>query len=203
MSRYRAIAAFVAVVTVATTLAGSAATTAAPSRPLPTKDHFYRYTGHTPLAKIHRGAILKRRSVTVSFGDQMTTPVAAEQLLYRTRDERGTPTVTVTTVLQPANPLPGPDIVGYLSFYDGFGSECDPSYTLPGGYAGTSSNEQEAEEEELLISHYLSSGLVVTVPDFEGEQLHWGAGQESGYSTLDSLRATEAYLHAPASTRSG
>lgn len=195
------IAALVVVAVVAGS--GTPATTAATSRPLPTKDHFYRYTGHKPLAKVHRGAILKRRSVTVALGDQTSTPVTAEQLLYRTRDEHGKPAVTVTTVLQPTAPQPGPEIVAYLSFYDGFGSECDPSYTLPGGYAGTSSNEQEAEEEELLISHYLSSGLVVTVPDFEGEQLHWGAGQESGYSTLDSLRATESYLHVPASTKVG
>jgi hypothetical protein len=192
-------------VTIAAAIVTSAAPTgiATPSRPLPTKDSFYRYAGPKPLGKVHPGTVLKRRQITITLGNQNPTPVTAEQLLYRTRDEQRKPTVTVTTVLQPSTPLPGPDIVGYLSFYDGFGPECDPSYTLAGGYAGTDSNEEEAEEEELLISHYLSAGLVVTVPDFEGEKLHWGASQESGYGTLDALRATESYLHVPRSTKVG
>jgi hypothetical protein len=179
------------------------AASATTSRPLPTKDHFYRYSGTKPLAAFHHGAVLRRRSVAVTLGDATTTPVAAEQLLYRTRDEQGRPVVTVTTVIQPETPAPGHDIVAYLSFYDGFGPECDPSYTLAGGYAGNDMNEQEAEEEELLIAHYLDAGLTVTVPDFEGERLHWGAGQESGYSTLDSIRATESYLRARRSTKVG
>jgi hypothetical protein len=172
-------------------------------RPLPANDSFYRYTGHKRLASIAPGTVLKQRPVTVSLGDQFPTPVTAEQLLYRTRTEHGKPVVTVTTVLPPPTPAPGPELVGYLSFYDGFGSECDPSYWLPGGYPGTDTNESEAEEEELLISHYLSLGWIVTVPDFEGEKLHWGAGQESGYNTLDAIRATETYLEVPATTKVG
>ena len=31
-----------------------------------------------------------------------------------------------------------------------------------------------------------AQGYAVTVPDFEGEHLHWVAGQESGWSTLDA-----------------
>ena len=46
----------------------------------------------------------------------------------------------------------------------------DPSYTLPGGYPGNQTNQNEADEEELLIAHYLEAGLTVTVPDFGG---HW------------------------------
>jgi hypothetical protein len=41
------------------------------------------------------------------------------------------------------------------------------------------------------------------VPDYEGENLDWGAGQESGYNTLDGIRATEHYLGVPASTQVG
>jgi len=32
------------------------------------------------------------------------------------------------------------------------------------------------------------------VPDFEGPDLHWVAGHESGWSALDGIRATESYL---------
>jgi hypothetical protein len=79
-----------------------------------------------------------------------------------------------------------PRIVGYLSFYDGLASKCDPSYTLEGGNPGATT-EQQAEEEELLASWYLSNGTIVTIPDFEGTGLDWMAGHESGYGTLDGV----------------
>jgi len=168
--------------------------------PLPSQDAFYSYTGTKPLKDIPRGAILKRRAIHVSFGTT-STPISAEQLLYRTTDQLGHPSVTVTTVIEPAVAL-APKIVGYLSFYDGLGDQCDPSYTIHGGQPDPMT-EQQAEEEELLVTFYLAHGFTVTIPDFEGEGLHWMAGRESGYGTLDALRATETYMHAPASTPIG
>lgn len=193
----------VACLVAAAVLVGAGATASGASnsgRPLPGHDSFYRYDGHRPLGAIRPGTVLKERPITVTLGPE-ATPISAAQLLYRTRDQRGRPAVTVTTVLRPALPLPGPDIVGYFSFYDGFGSECDPSYTLGGGTKGSSAEHGEATEEELLILHYVLLGMVVTVPDFEGEQLHWGANLESGDSSLDAIRATESFLHAPATTK--
>jgi hypothetical protein len=145
--------------------------------------------------------VLKHRSIQVAFGPA-TTPLMAEQLLYRTTDQLGHPTATVTTVIAPA-PIPAlSPIVGYLSFYDDLGGACDPSYTLAGGDPG-SSNQSEAEEEELLILFYVENGWIVTVPDFEGPHLHWMAGRQAGYGTLDALRATESALHLPATTKIG
>jgi hypothetical protein len=193
----------VALLAAAALVAGGsdAATATSTTRlPPPTHDGFYRYDGHRPLASLPRGTVVKKRAVRITLGGG-NAPFAAEQLLYRTRDGRGRPTVTVTTVLRPPAPLPGPDIVGYLSFYDGFGPRCDPSYTLRGGDPGSPASRSQSEEEELLILHYLSLGLIVTVPDFEGEHWHWGAGREAGYGTLDAITATEAYLGVPRSTR--
>ncbi|HXW79879.1 MAG TPA: lipase family protein, partial [Acidimicrobiales bacterium] len=127
----------------------------------------------------------------------------AEQLLYRTTDHQGEPSVTVTTVLEPAPAPPLPRIVEYLSFCDGLGSQCDPSYTLAGGDPGGSTNEQAADEEELLVSWYLSQDDIVTIPDFEGTGLDWMAGWESGYGALDAIRATESYLGVGAKTEVG
>jgi hypothetical protein len=136
--------------------------------------------------------VLKRRTVSLALGPA-TTPVQADQLLYRTTDQLGHPTATVTTVIAPS-PVPIlPRIVGYLSFYDGLGPKCDPSYTMAGGDAGSATNSQ-AEEEELLMAYYLANGWIVTVPDFEGPLLHWMAGRESGQATLDGIRATESAL---------
>lgn len=192
-----AVAGVVAGAALAGATAGSAAT--APNRPLPTHDVFYRYDGHTPLKAIKPGTVLKTRTVQVALGTT-ATPLPATQLLYRTTSELGRPEVTVTTVLASPVATATRHLVGYLSFYDGFGPQCDPSYTLAGGYAGNSTNESEAEEEELLILHYLASGYDVTVPDMEGERRDFGGGHEYGYASLDAIRATESSLHLPAST---
>ena len=161
---------------------------------LPSQDPFYTYSGRTPLKKIPPGTVLKQRSVQLAFGAGSSTPIPAEQLLYRTTGQLGQPTVTVTTVVQPATAPVVPRIVDYLSFYDGLGSQCDPSYTLAGGDPGDSTYAQEAEEEELLITWYLAHGDIVTIPDFEGTNLAWMTGRLSGYGALDAARATESYL---------
>ena len=170
---------------------------------LPADDPFYTYSGSQPLSDILPGTVLNQRSVNVAFGPGNSTPVVAEQLLYRTTGQLGQPTVTVTTVLQPTPAPVLPRIVGYLSFYDGLGSQCDPSYTLAGGDPGDSTYEQEAMEEQLLISWYLSHDDIVSVPDFEGTGLDWMAGWESGYAALDAMRATESYLQVASTTKIG
>jgi hypothetical protein len=169
--------------------------------PLPASDPFYRYTGSAPLATIAPGTILKQRAVTLALG-QNPVPLPAEQLLYRTADEVGKPSVTVTTVLKPALAAAAPKVVAYLSFYDSLSGKCDPSYTLQGGDPGAS-NTQLTDIEQALVLQYYSLGWVTTVPDFEGTGLHWTAGHEAGYGTLDAIRATETYLKAPASTPVG
>ena len=172
-------------------------------RTLPSQDPFYTYSGSKPLSTIPPGTVLKHRSVQLAFGPGNSTPIRAEQLLYRTTGQLGQATVTVTTVLEPTPAPVLPRIVDYLSFYDGLGSQCDPSYTLAGGDAGDSTYQQEAEEEELLITWYLSQGDIVTIPDFEGTGLHWMAGRESGYGALDAIRATESYLRIGPATKVG
>jgi len=173
--------------------AASASSASSATTPLPPgQDPFYLYTGTKPLKAVAPGTVLASRAITLAVGTT-STPVSAEQLLYRTTGERGQPTATVTTVIAPVGASSPPRLVGYLSFYDALGSQCDPSYTLQGGDPG-SANQQQTEEEELIIGSYVAAGFVLTIPDFEGENLEWTAGQESGYGTLDALRATESYL---------
>jgi hypothetical protein len=188
-----------AVLVAALTVLAPPATSAGPLPP--DRDPFYTYSGSTPLGRIAPGTVLKSRTVSLALGPQ-ATPVPADQLLYRTTGQLGQPTVTVTTVLRPGPTPVVPRIVGYLSFYDGLGAQCDPSYTLAGGDPGAT-NQQQAEQEEMLMLWYLSMGWIVTVPDFEGTNLEWMAGREAGYGTLDALRATEAHLHLGPSTKAG
>jgi hypothetical protein len=180
-----------ALVTIACACALSSASSAsASSGPLvPSNDPFYTSSGS--LGGIAPGAIIRRRSVTIAENGN-TTPVTATQVLYRTTGELGQPTATVATILEPAvHPLT--KIVSYQTAYDGLGSECDPSYTLQGG----NSSYSTAEDEEQIILGYVAAGDTVVVPDYEGEQLDWAAGQESGYNTLDGIRAAENLLGLP------
>ena len=170
--------------------------------PLPSQDPFYRYTGATPLAQLKPGTVLKTRQVTLA-ADTNATPLPATQLLYRTRDEVGNATATVTTVVVPPTAsVTTPNIIGYLSFYDSLADKCDPSYTLRGGDPGAN-NTQLSDAEQAFVQAYYATGSVVTVPDFEGPGLHWTAGHESGYGTLDAVRATEAYLKTGSSAKVG
>jgi hypothetical protein len=188
-----------AALTCALVLVASGTAAAQASGPVPpSKDPFYTYTGSKPLSQIAPGTVLKKRKVTLAISS-LKVRYSAEQVRYRTTGERGQPTVTVTTIIRPLTSTLGTKIVSYQMAYDALGSECDPSYTLRGGNPGDISSQEEA----LIMATYVTAGYTVTVPDYEGTSLDWGAGQESGYGTLDGIRATENYLHAPASTPVG
>ncbi|MDA8072720.1 MAG: lipase [Actinomycetota bacterium] len=198
--RARFLAAVLALTLVASAVSvgvGAPAAYASSSPQLPSRDAFYRYSG--PLASIAPGTVLRSRTVTIPWGG-LDTPVTATQLLYRTTTELGAPTVTVTTVLRPDLVLPvgilPVKIVSWQMFYDALGPQCDPSYTLRGG----NSSYGDAQEEEALMTPYLAAGDVLVVSDYEGENLAWGAGQQSGYETLDGIRAAEHWLQVPATT---
>jgi hypothetical protein len=168
----------------------AASALAAPA--LPSSDPFYSYSGS--LSGVAPGTVLRSRTVNIAENGT-STPITASQLLYRTTGEQGQPTATVTTVLRPASAALTTKIVSYQTAYDALGSQCDPSYTLQGG----NSSYSTAQDEEQVILAYLNAGDTVVVPDYEGEHLDWAAGQESGYATLDGIRAAESYLHAPRS----
>lgn len=173
----------------AVSLGGATAAGAAPQ--LPSQDPFYTYSGS--LADVAPGTVLKTRAITMSEVG-LTAPFSASQALYRTTGELGQPTMTVATIIKPLLPAPT-RIVSYQTAYDGLGSKCDPSFTLQGGSSGDSTSSAE----EQLIMAYVAAGDTVVVPDYEGVDLEWGAGQASGYGTLDGIRAAEHVLGLSAS----
>jgi hypothetical protein len=205
MSQLRRVAATLAATAVALSpsLLGSAQ---AVPPPLPHDDAFYQY-GVTPPTTAAPGDPIDSRAVDLttmvdlanalaaSNGKPFTTfDAPATQVLYRTQDELGRPSLTVTTVIEPrvVNPsVVSRGVVAYLSYYDGLADSCDPSYTLQGN---------SINGEKAVISTLLEQGYTVTIPDFEGEGLDWAAGHEAGWGTLDAIRATERSLHLPAST---
>ena len=183
------------VVSVLMAVTAPAATAAGPV-PVP-QDPFYTYSGPVPLSQIAPGTVLAHRQVSLTVLG-LTVPAATDQLLYRTTGELGQPTVSVTTVIRPLLAL-GTRIIAYQTAYDALGAQCDPSYTLQGGNTG----DTVAQVEATAITGYVVAGFTVTVPDYEGENLDWGAGQESGDGTLDAIRATEHFLAVGSSTPVG
>ncbi|MDQ6779409.1 MAG: lipase family protein [Actinomycetota bacterium] len=192
-SRPRRLLALLVLTALAAIGAASSARAVAPA--LPSSDPFYTYSGSTPLAQIAPGTVLKTRTIQVAISGSPSL-FNADQVLYRTSGELAQPTVTVTTIIKPLIAALGTKIVAYQTAYDGLGSECDPSYTLAGG----NSSYSTAQEEATIIEGYLAAGFTVDVSDYEGTKLEWAAGQESGYGTLDGIRATENDLGAPSST---
>jgi hypothetical protein len=179
--------------TAAILLSGApAANAAAPT--LPSQDPFYSYSGS--LSGVAPGTVLKSRPVHVSLSG-LRLPVSASQVLYRTTGELGQPTVTVATIVAPVLGIL-PNIVAYQTAYDGLGSQCEPSYTLQGGSSGDTTDKAE----EGVIAGLVAAGDIVVVSDYEGTNQDWGAGQESGYGTLDAIRAAEHSLELnPSGTR--
>lgn len=175
---------WISALTIAIVLGGASVAAAAPT--LPTQDPFYSYSGS--LNGIAPGTVLKTRAVTISASGS-SVPFSSSQVLYRTTGELGQPTVTVATIIKPLLGAP-PKIVSYQTAYDGLGSQCEPSYTLQGGNSGDST----ASAEEIVIAGYVGLGDTVVVSDYEGTNQEWGAGQESGYGTLDGIRAAESVL---------
>jgi hypothetical protein len=213
MSRISRLAASVAATAVVIAPAFTGGAAHADASLLPHADPFYNYTADgkpgTPPADSKPGdPIGAPRTVTLPVMADLLNSLAASngsttyktfsinatQLLYRTQDERGQASETVTTVIQPkdlATPVQSKGVVAYLSFYDGLSDTCDPSYTL---------QNSKLDAEKAAISQLVEAGYTVTIPDFEGEGLDWAAGHEAGWSTLDAIRATEKTLDLPAAT---
>jgi hypothetical protein len=167
----------------------------------PSADPFYSYDS-AGIAGVPPGTVLRSRGVLVPTLGVLTTPyLAGIQALYRTQGQLGQPTATVATIIRPpaANPAPPTKLLSYQTFYDGLDSSCRPSYTLQGGVPATGSGNADNK----LLLGFVRDGYTVVASDYEGPGDDYTAGRESGYGTLDGIRAAESKLSLPASTPVG
>lgn len=166
----------------------SAATTTSTGTSTPSSatasDSFYTYDGSAPLSSIAPGTVLKTRTLQYHV-EGISTPVTAIQLLYRTTNAVGQPTVNVTSVVRS---LTGEstEAVSYQSFYDSLNPADEPSQAIEGDVTlgGTIANF-----ESVAVAALLLQGYNVVIPDTEGESADFAAGPEYGMDTLDSIRA--------------
>jgi hypothetical protein len=158
----------------------------------PSADPFYAYDP-AAIAGVSAGTVLKSRTISVpTLGVLPGSSVPGTQALYRTQNQLGQPTATVATVIPPpaAGPPPPTKLLSYQTFYDGLDDSCRPSYTLQGGVPATGSGNADNN----LLLGYVRDGYTVVSSDYEGPTDDYTAGRESGYGTLDGIRAAESKL---------
>ncbi|KAA8648402.1 uncharacterized protein ATNIH1004_004287 [Aspergillus tanneri] len=156
----------------------------------PSADPFYKapagYEATEP------GTILAHRKVPhpiAALGPIPLRLAGAYQILYRSNDNFGNPTVAVTTVLIPQNA----DTTKLLSYQipeDAPSPDCAPSYVLQTGpEKGDILSRLGIQIHTVLFIAALEKGWVVSIPDFEGLQGAFLANRRAGYAVLDGIRA--------------
>ncbi|KAF9892106.1 hypothetical protein FE257_002512 [Aspergillus nanangensis] len=155
----------------------------------PSKDPFY--TPPTNYENTAPGTILRHRSTP--YIDSKQPNAHAHSILYRTTDNFGHATTTVTTVLIP----PAADFSKLLSYQvaeDSASIDCAPSYKTIRTPPNNSNllDRLYTGSDRLFITTALQRGWVVVVPDFEGPHAAFLANFQAGYAVLDGLRAVLA-----------
>src|SRR3954447_17082684 len=138
-------------------------TVAAPP-PVPEHDPFYAVP--SGVGAVPNGAVLSSRQIT-AYSGPLPMPAKAWQVKYKTLDNEGAPTATVTTVMVPTTPWTGPGprpLVSYQVAEDGVGGRCSASYALNGGQ----NYGANAESETAAMRQALDRGWAVAAPDYEG-----------------------------------
>ncbi len=174
------------VVAVTVACVGLLASTASAATTRPAQDAFY--AAPASLASAAPGAVLKTRSVDIKVAGA-PLPVPATQVLYRTRNQLGEPTATVATIVKPAVPAGPVKLLSYQTAYDGLTDTCRPSYVLRAGEGNSIVTAESA-----AAYAYVTQGYTVVTSDYEGPTDDFGAGRESGYGTLDAIRAAQQVL---------
>ncbi len=162
--------------------------------PLPDKDPFYTERSDT-FSALANGAVLRSRQIeVVYFPGFDNPPLQAWQVAYKTKAQDGmTPQVTALTILKPSTAQPDKDgkyrVAFYMAKCDSAGQNFRTSYALRAGNDYTLG----AASEQVFIAPMLDRGWIVVVPDYESETCAFGAGYQSGYASLDSIRAAFAF----------
>ena len=167
----------------------AAASTANGAVPKPDDDPFYAVP--KKVVKLGSGAIIRSREITPTA---LSLPLSADawQVLYRTVDNTGTPTATVTTIMVPRTPWTGPGprpVLSYQTAEDGAGTKCAPSYAIRGGLQEPSNSSAET----LLMQQSLQRGWIVVAPDYQGPRSMFLGAKGEARGVLDGLRAARAF----------
>ncbi|KAJ6024661.1 hypothetical protein N7540_005458 [Penicillium herquei] len=159
--------------------------------PLPMDDEFYLPPEDDGAWKLSdTGTILKSREVTIAqLIGQGKSEAKGYQLLYSTLDVHGNPDVTVTTIIVPKYPYKK-RVISLQNAYDSPSVNCHPSYGLQHGAEGYGASWNRLNLA--FMAPYLRAGPILNIPDYEGSNAAFAVGPQSGYQTLDSIKAALA-----------
>lgn len=111
----------------------------------------------------------------------------AWQILVRTSDQFGNATTMVSTIIEPYNADPS-KIVSYSVAQDSSNIDCSISYALT--YGADFFDNIAAQIETIFIQGFMEDGgYYMVLPDYEGSMGAFLPALQSGYATLDSIRA--------------
>lgn len=161
--------------------------------PVPEQDPFYAVPAD--VAQFPDGAVLDSRSIDARMLG-LPLPADAWQVKYKTEDERGVPSATVTTVMVPRSAWrrPGPrPLLSYQVAEDGVAGRCAPSYALRAGIGAGPTN---SATETPVMGLALLRGWAVAVPDYEGPQSEFLATGVEARGVLDGVRAARSFAPA-------
>ncbi len=158
--------------------------------PSPDQDPFYAVPPR--LAGVPNGTVLASREIQ-AMAELVPMPARAWQVKYKTIDNLGRPTATITTVMVPSTPWTGAGprpLVSYQVAEDGVALKCTASYALR---AGMQAGDTDAESETLLMLAALERGWAVSAPDYEGPSSQFTGVRMSAHGVIDGLRAALAF----------
>lgn len=161
--------------------------------PVPEQDPFYAVPAD--VAAHPRGAVLDSRPI-VATSLSVPMPAKAWQVKYRTTDNKGRATATVTTVLVPMLPWLGKGprpLLSYQTAEDGVAGKCAPSYAIRGGALAGATN---SSPETLIMQLALLNGWALSVPDYEGPRSQFLVAKTEAYGVLDGIRAARNFTAA-------
>lgn len=170
-------------------LLATAAVAHAQAPPVPEDDPFYAVPGG--IAGLANGTVLGSRAIT-AYAGAAEMPATAWQVKYKTLDNQGGPTATVTTLMVPDAPWTGSGprpLVSYQVAEDGVGGKCSASYALRAGIQPGGQSSGNAQGETAAMRLALERGFAVAAPDYEGPQSAFLGPEIEARGTLDGVRA--------------
>ncbi|MGN2637050.1 lipase family protein [Nocardia takedensis] len=145
-----------------------------PLYPSPDPDPFY--TAPADLSAKAPGDVIRTRRIDTG----MYVGTEGWQVAFRSTNSGGDAILGVTTVLLPSG-VRNPPLVSYQALINSLGSKCNPSKSLFNGEL------QDAMGAMLPIGR----GWAISLPDYLGPNVAYGAAKLSGMVTLDSVRAVQ------------
>jgi hypothetical protein len=169
-----------------------------PQGPLtaPTDDPFY--SAPEPLPVGVPGTVIRSRPICVA-SPTIELPYEAWQLMYLSTgaedaagaisDDHAVPTVDIATIVVPLTPFVDGSrpLVSYQVAEDADSELSAPSYML---------RQPSPRFDQELWVQFLSQGIAVVIPDFEGLASEQMAGTQNAHAVLDAIRAAEQFAPA-------